>query len=154
MSEPFPDSVEESSLRRTVLRDQGRLGGGSFTLQMRQDPLDNCWLFNAGNDLDLPSTALAGLAGLNIDVKYTLEPLHPGHRSVAIGRHLVQPVVPSGLMPLAPPAPLTDSYLPALLSLLKEGQKDYTGRRDTHTKLAIGREHPMKTSKICTWLGH
>jgi hypothetical protein len=83
MSEPFPDSVEESSLRRrTVLWKQSRPGGGRPTLQMRQNSLNHRRIFNADNDLDLPG---APLAGLNLDIKNSLEPLHPCHRSMALG---------------------------------------------------------------------
>ena len=57
-------SVEKPGLwRPTALRQHHQLGGGLFTLQMRQNPLDNRWVFNASNDLDLPLTALAGLDG-------------------------------------------------------------------------------------------
>ena len=56
------ESVEEACLwRPTALRDQGQLGRGRFTLQMRQNPLDDSRIFNASDDLDLPLTALAGL---------------------------------------------------------------------------------------------
>jgi hypothetical protein len=62
----FFSSIEEACLRwPTALRDQGQLGKGSFTLQMRQNPLDDSRIFNAGDDLDLPH---APLAGLDIDV--------------------------------------------------------------------------------------
>jgi hypothetical protein len=88
------------------------------------------------NDLDLPR---APLAGLDVDVKYSLQALHPGYRRVAFGWGLVQPVSTGGLMPLASPTPFS--------------------RRDTHTKFAVRREaapseHPMKTSKIYAWLGY
>ena len=49
---------------------------------MRQNPLDYRWVFNAGNDLDLPG---APLTGLNINIEHAFEPLHPGHRLVALG---------------------------------------------------------------------
>jgi hypothetical protein len=80
----FLVSIEKSRLwwRRTVLWKQSRPGGGRFILQMRQNSLNHPRIFNAGDDLDLPSTALAGL---DIDVKYTLEPLHPRHRRMALG---------------------------------------------------------------------
>ncbi len=60
-------------------------------------------LFNAAvrrldDDLDLTGTALAGL---NVDVKYPFQPLHPGHRLVALGGRLVQPVFPGVLAWLA-----------------------------------------------------
>jgi hypothetical protein len=58
-------SVEEAGLRwTTTLWKQSRPDGGRFALQMRQNPLDYRWVFNAGDDLDLPRTALADL---NID---------------------------------------------------------------------------------------
>jgi hypothetical protein len=48
MSEPFPDSIEESSLRRpTVLWEQGRPGGRSFIVQVGQDSLNAGGIFNA-----------------------------------------------------------------------------------------------------------
>ena len=79
MMRVFLDSVEESSLRRwrTVLWTQSRPGGGRFSIQVGQNLLDNRWVFNTGNDLDLTGTALAGL---DVDVEHSLEPLHPGHR--------------------------------------------------------------------------
>ena len=58
-------SVEEAGLgRRPPLRQHRQLGRGLFTLQMRQNPLDDSRIFNASDDLDLPLTALAGL---NVD---------------------------------------------------------------------------------------
>jgi hypothetical protein len=60
-------------------------------------------LFNAGNDLDLTT---APLAGLDVNVEHPFEPLHPGHRRMALGGRLVQPVLPCRLTPLASPAPL------------------------------------------------
>ncbi len=64
----------------TVLWKQSRPAGGRFVVQVGQDSLDHRWVFsaiapgialpptslwsNAGDDLDLPGTALAGL---NID---------------------------------------------------------------------------------------
>jgi hypothetical protein len=70
-------------------------------------------------------------------IKYTLEPLHPGHRRVALSGRLVQPIIPSGLTLLATPAHPRGS--------------------DTHTKLAIGmvrqsNEHPVKARQIDSWL--
>ena len=66
-------SVEEACLRRRPpLRQHRQLGGGLFALQMRQNSLDYRRIFNAGNDLDLTT---APFARLDIDVKYTLEPL-------------------------------------------------------------------------------
>jgi hypothetical protein len=39
-------------------------------------------------------------------IEHSFEPLHPGgHRRMALSGRLVQPVFPSGLTPLAPPAP-------------------------------------------------
>jgi hypothetical protein len=67
---------------------------------MRQNLLDDSRIFNAGDDLDLPR---APLAGLDIDVKYPLQTLHPGHRLVALGGRLVQPIFPGRLTPLASP---------------------------------------------------
>jgi hypothetical protein len=88
------DSVEQPGLwRRTALRQHHQIGRGCFAVQMGQDSLDYRRIFKACDDLDLPSTALAGL---DIDVKYTLEPLHPGHRGMTLGGRLVQPVSPSG----------------------------------------------------------
>ena len=46
------------------------------------------------------------------------------HRRMALGRRLVQPVVPGGLMPLASPTPFS--------------------RRDTHTKFAVRSQHPRQ----------
>ena len=118
------ESVEESRLRRpTIFWKQSRPDGGRFVVQVGQNSLDHRRVFNAGNDLDLPG---APLTGLNIDIKYPLEPLHPGHRLVALGRRLVQPALPGRLTPLTPPAPFS--------------------RSDTHTKLAIWSEHPMNLS--------
>lgn len=126
------ESVEQPRLRwRTVLWTQSRPGGGRFSIQVGQNLLDNRWVFNTGNDLDLTGTALAGL---DVDVEHSLEPLHPGHRHMALVRRLVQPVSPGRLPRPAPPAPL--------------------GRRHPHTKLAIGCEHPVKTRQICAWLWH
>jgi hypothetical protein len=88
---------------------------------MRQNSLNHRRIFNAGNDLNLPG---APLAGLDVNIEHPFEPLHPGHRHMALRRHLVLPALPGGLTPLAPPAP--------------------PRRRDTHTKLAIWCEHPMK----------
>jgi hypothetical protein len=123
-------SVEQPGLRRRpFLRQHRRISREHFALQMRQNSLDYRRVFNAGNDLDLTT---APFAGLDIDVKDTLEPLHPGHRLVALVRRLVQPVSPGRLTPLAPPAPL--------------------GRRYPHTKFAIGRENPVKARQICAWL--
>ena len=57
------ESVEESGLwRRPFLRHR-QLGGGFFTLQMRQNPLDTHRVFDAGDDPDLPLTLLAGRDG-------------------------------------------------------------------------------------------
>jgi hypothetical protein len=83
------------------------------------------------NSTELPGAALAGL---NIDIEHTLEPLHPGHRHMALGGRLVQPVYPGGLTPLALPAP--------------------PHRRYPHTKFAIGGENPMKTCQIDAVLGN
>ena len=88
-------------------------------------------LFDASDDLDLPVTLLAGL---DVDIKHPVQPLHPGHRLVALGGRLVQPVFPGRLTPLAATAPL--------------------GRHDTHPKLAIGGEHPVKACQICAWFWH
>ena len=127
-------SVEEACLwRPTALRDQGQLGRGRFTLQMRQNPFDDSRIFNAGNDLDMPGTPLAGL---KLDIKSSLEQLHPRHRHMALSRRLVQPVLPGRLTPLASPAPLR--------------------RCHPDTKLTIGREaapseHPVKAGQICPW---
>jgi hypothetical protein len=44
-----------------------------FAVQMRQNPIDNRRILNAGNDLDLPG---APLAGLDVDIEHSLEPLH------------------------------------------------------------------------------
>ena len=88
-------------------------------------------LFNAGNDLDLPG---APLTGLNINIEHAFEPLHPGHRLVALGWRFIQPALLGRLTPLAAPAPLR--------------------RRDTHTKFAIGCEHPMKSCQVHSWLRH
>jgi hypothetical protein len=99
------ESVEEACLRwTTILWKQSRPDGGRFALQMRQNPLDHRRVFNAGDDLDLPG---APLAGLDVDIEHPLQPLHPGHRRMALGGRLVQPVFPGRLTPLASPAPLT-----------------------------------------------
>ena len=125
-------SVEEAGLRRRPpLRQHRQLGRRCFAVQMRQNPLDHRRVFNASDDLDLPLTALASL---EIDIKYPLQPLHPGHRLVTLCRRLVCPVLPCRLTPLAASAPLR--------------------RRDTHTEFAIGCEHPMKTRQICSWFWH
>ena len=92
---------------------------------MRQNSPDYRRVFNAGDDFDLPPTALAGL---DLDIKNSLEPLHPGHRLVALVGRLVQPVFPGLLTPLASPAPFS--------------------RSDTHTKLTIGGENPVKARQI------
>ena len=56
------ESVEEACLwRPTALRDQGQLGRGLFTLQMRQNSLDDSRVFNAADDLDVPRAPFAGL---------------------------------------------------------------------------------------------
>jgi hypothetical protein len=97
-------SVEEAGLRwRTTLRQHHQIGRGCFALQMRQNPLDNRRVFNAADDLDVPR---APLAGLDVDIKHPFQPLHPGHRLVALGGRLVYPVLPCRLTPLASPAPL------------------------------------------------
>jgi hypothetical protein len=122
-------SVEEACLRwTTILWKQSRPDGGRFALQMRQNPLDYRWVFNAGDDLDLTGTALAGL---DIDVEHSFEPLHPGHRHMALRRRLVLPAFPGGLTPLAPPSP--------------------PRRRNTHTKLAIGGEMPEMCGNAVRW---
>ena len=64
---------------------------------------------------------------------------------MAFRRRLVQPVLPAKLTPLAPPA---RKFAPAPL-----------GKRDMHTKLAIGRiaaphEHPVKARQIHMRLGY
>jgi hypothetical protein len=88
-------SVEEPGLRRRPpLRQHRQLGGGLFALQMRQNPLDHRRVFNAGNDLDLTT---APLAGLDVNVKYAFESLHPGHRRMALGGRLVQEEVRDGV---------------------------------------------------------
>jgi hypothetical protein len=97
---------------------------------MRQNSLDYRRVFNAGNDLDLTT---APFASLDVNVEHPFEPLHPGHRRMALGGRLVQPALPGGLTRLVPPAPL--------------------GRSDTHTKFAVGREYPVKARQICAWLG-
>jgi hypothetical protein len=100
MSEPFPDSVEESSLRRpTVLWEQGRPGGRSSIVQVGEDSLDDSRIFNAAvrrldDDLDLPG---APLAGLDVNVEHPFESLHPGHRRMALGGRLVQEEVRDGV---------------------------------------------------------
>ena len=125
-------SVEEACLRRRPpLRQHRQLGGGLFVLPMRQNPLDHRRVFDASDDLDLPR---APLAGFDVDIKHPLQPLHPGHRLVALGGRLVYPVLPCRLTPLASPAPLR--------------------RCHTNTKLAIGCENPVKTRQICAWLWH
>jgi len=125
-------SVEESGLRRRPpLRQHRQFGGGLFALQMRQNSLDHRRFFNAGNDLDVPR---APLAGLDIDVEHPLEPLHPGHRLVALRRRLVQPIFPGRLTLSAPPTPFGWSY--------------------PHTKLAIRSKNPVKACQICAWLRH
>jgi len=43
-------------------------------VEMRQDALDHGRIFDAGNDLHLPAT---GLAGLDIDPEYELQTLRP-----------------------------------------------------------------------------
>ena len=98
---------------------------------MRQNPLDYRRVFDASNDLDPTRTALAGL---DIDIKHTFQPLHPGHRLVALGGRLVQPTLLVLLTPLASPAPFGRSY--------------------PHPKLAVRREHPMKARQICAGLGN
>jgi len=56
------DSVEQPGLwRPTGLRQHHQLGGGLFTLQVRQNFIDYPRIFYAGNDLDVPGAALAGL---------------------------------------------------------------------------------------------
>ena len=125
-------SVEQSSLRwRTVLCTQSRPGGGRLAIQVGQDSLNHRRIFNASNDLDLPLTALAGL---NINIEHSFEPLHPRHRDVAIVRRLVLPVFPYRLTPLASPTPLR--------------------RCHPDTKLTIGGENPVKTSKVCARFGY
>ena len=58
------ESVEQSSLwRRTTLRQHHQIGRGYFAVQMGQDSLDYRRVLNAGNDLDMPGTPLAGLNG-------------------------------------------------------------------------------------------
>jgi phosphoribosylglycinamide formyltransferase 2 len=96
-----------------------------------QDSLNGGRIFNAGDDLDLPG---APLAGLDVNVEHPFESLHPGHRHVALGGRLVQPVLPGKLAPLASPSP--------------------PRRRNTHTKLAIGGEHSVKTRQIDAGLGN
>jgi hypothetical protein len=97
------ESVEETGLRwRTVLWTQSRPGGGRLAIQVGQDSLNHRRIFNASNDFDLPGAALTGL---DIDVEYSLQSLHPGHRRVALSGRLVQPIFPCGLTLLATPAP-------------------------------------------------
>jgi len=125
-------SVEEAGLRwRTTLRQHHQIGRGCFALQMRQNPLDNRRVFNAADDLDVPR---APLAGLDVDIKHPFQPLHPGHRLVALGGRLVYPVLPCRLTPLASPAPLR--------------------RCHPDTKLAIWSENPVKARQICARLGY
>jgi hypothetical protein len=70
-----------------------RLGRGRFILQMRQNPLDDHWVFNAGDDLDLPRTALAGLdidpnaAQLNTRLSHCIQ-------VIALSGRLVRPFSP------------------------------------------------------------
>ena len=53
---------------------------------------------------------------------------------MALGGRLVQPALPGLLTPLASPAPFSQS--------------------DTHTKLTIGGENPVKARQICARLRH
>jgi hypothetical protein len=54
------DSVEKPRLRwRTVLWKQSRPDGRHFAIQVCQNLLDNRWVFNTGNDLDLTGAPLA-----------------------------------------------------------------------------------------------
>jgi hypothetical protein len=57
------ESVEEACLRRrTALRQHRQLGGGLFALQMRQNSLDYRRVFNASDNLDVPSNFSQRLA--------------------------------------------------------------------------------------------
>ena len=65
------ESVEQPGLWwRTTLRQYHRIGRGCFAIQMGQDSLDHRRIFNAGNNLNLPRTTLAGL---DIDIEHPLE---------------------------------------------------------------------------------
>ena len=57
-----------------------------IAIQVGEYLLNNRWVFDAGDDLDI-TTALS--AGFNINVKHALQALCPGHCCVAFGRSLV-----------------------------------------------------------------
>ena len=54
--------------------------------EMIEDCLDHHWIFDARDHLDRTSTLLAGQ---DVDLKYPLQPLGPGHRDVARGCGLI-----------------------------------------------------------------
>ena len=90
---------------------------------MNQDPLDHGRVFDARDDLD---TAAAVRAGLDVDLKHSLEPLRPAHCCTLLGRCAIFQGFRLLRLVGSPPA----------------------GQGDPSTMGAIGCKHPMEASEI------
>ena len=85
--ECFLESAEQAGLRRrSTVRQQERGSRRHFFFQVRQDLLNDHWVFDAGNDLRCSS---ADSALLNVDTENPLQPLGPGHRDMTLDRGLL-----------------------------------------------------------------
>jgi hypothetical protein len=64
----------------------GRVGRLAVAVEVLENPFDDGWILDAGNDLELPATATAHL---DVDRKDTLEALRPAQETLPVdGRSL------------------------------------------------------------------
>ena len=117
-------SVEQACVRRRPALGQWvEFHQSDLFLQVSEDPLDQHRVFDAGNDF---YGAAAFATGLDVDAKYTLQSLRPGHRCPAFrGRLILFVNGDFGFVAFAPPR-----------------------RRYQCTVLAVRREHAVKSGQI------
>ena len=101
-----------------------------FLAQVVQDPVNGLLVFNAGDD---PDRTTAATADFDVYIEYSLESLSPGHGGMALGDCFVirMDVTPGLAAPLAPP-----------------------GGGDQSPVFTVGREYPVKSGKVDSWLRH
>jgi hypothetical protein len=80
--ERFLESAEQAGPRwRSTVRQQERGSRRQFFFQVRQNLLNDLWVFDAGNDLN---SVVAFTARFAVNVEHALEPLRRGHRAPAL----------------------------------------------------------------------
>jgi hypothetical protein len=148
MSEPFPDSIEESGM-------PSRACGGARFSESRAAPAEGALLFRCARILSITAgssmqrfdastmilTCPAQRSQVSVGpppdrsgggpIEHPLQPLHSGHRRMAPDGRLVQPVPPRRLTQLVPPASLR--------------------RCHPHTKLAVRGENAVRPQAPRWW---